>query len=89
MTRSYLDFLEDSSMYIYCKKCDTQISHMDDIIQLNIETENGKCILLKKTNRLYYESDIIIKCNTCMKHLGTIHLLNKMRLFLLLKEAIC
>ena len=43
MGRVYLDFLEDSSLNIRCRKCDTQLTHLNDLKKLDIETVEGKC----------------------------------------------
>lgn len=43
MGRVYLDFLEDSSLNIRCRKCDTQLTHLNNLKNLDIETVEGKC----------------------------------------------
>ena len=43
MGRVYLDYLEDSSLNIRCRNCDTHLTHLNNLKNLDIETVEGKC----------------------------------------------
>lgn len=43
MGRVYLDYLEDSSLNIRCRNCDSHLTHLNNLKHLDIETVEGKC----------------------------------------------
>ena len=55
MGRVYLDYLEDSSLNIRCRKCDTHLTHLKN---LDIETVEGRCSNF--TNLINYIQDDIL-----------------------------